>query len=174
MQRIAVMLVAALAVSSAFAADFKPAHKLTNSKFQALYNSFNRFGSQGVGSGAYTITRKTDAHGRSEKQLRYDMLKEMLHRKSGAFLDEGIELREVPHSAAGAAQAVATLSDWDQEERPYKQLTSALKTALADKAILVYSGSGSGNNTMAVMICVYDTAHDQVAYLMLSNFGSDD
>jgi hypothetical protein len=164
----------AVATGAVTASDFRPARKLANPRLQKLYDTMKTFDGEWARCGAHRVTRPSDPRGRTPKELRRDTLKEALHRFSGAFLDEGVSLREAFHNAAGARFAVGILQEFEQnDERPWKALESALAGALGDRTLEVYAGSGSGNNTIAAMLCVYDVAHDQVVYLILSNFGSD-
>ena len=165
------MLVVLSLATGAHASDFKPVKTLKNAKLQALSEAMDKFEGRFVRSGAYTVTRKTDLNGRTEKERRKAILKETLHRYSGASLDEGIDIR----TAASAAEAVSTVNDAGQDDsQPWKPFEKAMGPAFADKSLEIYAGTGSGNNTMASMVCVYDKTNDQVVYIIFSNFGSDD
>lgn len=59
------------------------------------------------------------------------------------------------------------------DEAMSAQLQKAL-TVAAQSGLIVLSGDGSGNNTMASIIAVVDPLNNEMMYLMNSNFGSDD
>ena len=160
--------------SPTLAAEFKPAKTFKNAKLKAIVAAMKAFGTQYTGTGAYSITKKSPLKGRTEAERRRDTCKETLHRYSGAMLDEGIDLRSVFKNEEGVKFALSYLTDFEQnDERPWPGLQKALSAATSDKTLEVYAGTGGGNNTMAAMLCVYDTENDQVVYLILSNFGSD-
>lgn len=173
-------LFAALAMSAqSHAAGLTQLKKPTNAALQAVIKSGDSF-SQNEASGAFRVTLASDASGRSREEQRLNALKQAIHAHFGADFSDGIKLDLEPSSEKGVQQALSDLSiDSNSngeagDEAASKALEAALRRAVADSGIELYSGSGSGNNTEATLIGLYDTKNDELIFVGFSNFGSED
>jgi hypothetical protein len=165
------ILLVGLTVSAATASEFKRIQKTSNRKVTALRGAMKALVlSDYVLMETYKVTKKSAAHGRTPEQLSLDILKEALQRRTHGAFDEGITLRTVYHSAAGARFAVLALRESEENgDLPWSELQTALEKALTDRTVDVRVGTATGADVMAAILAVYDTVSDEVSFLVFSN-----
>lgn len=125
-------------------------------------------------STAYKAAPDAAKPGETPAQTIERLAKFSLHRDYPITGDEdGYDLAVVSPNTPDAKLESTLDQDWIEQTGKGTQAMAALAQALKD-GLLVLSGSGSGNNTMASIIVVADPASMEFVTLMNSNFGSDD
>ena len=129
-----------------------------------------------VVAGAFKVIQVSPTKlGETPKDTYARVLKNTLHRKWPITGDEGgYSLNAYTHMISDQQlNKEFTYLSWISDRDGAKaKLTGMIHKALA-AGLIVYIGGGSGNNTGAEIIAIADTTSREMAFLMESNFGSD-
>jgi hypothetical protein len=182
----AILVSIALAFAApAFGHDFKSIKSFSDKTMRNTYAAAQKVQKersklfQNIGGGtviaAYEIEKISPKRqkGETQEQLYIRVLKARLHTDYPITGDDG----GYRVSRVKSGQEVeASLGDafTDSTNVPSApELIDGLKAA-ADKGLMVLTGDGSGNNTVASFVAVVDVKNQELFYLLDSNFGSDD
>lgn len=152
------------------AATFAKVEKAGNPKLAAVRAAFQPFHTEYTLVRLYEVTRKNAPNGRTPAQVREATMKEALHRSSSGSFDEGVSLRKVFASDAGAGYAIGVLQKGvDNPGLPWAAAKKALRQALDDRTLDVRVGGGNGADVMADILSIYDTERDELYFIAFSN-----
>jgi hypothetical protein len=167
----AVLALCALVLATpSTAATFARTEKATNPKLAAVRAAFKPFQTEYTLVRLFKITKKNAPNGRTPSQVREATMKEALHRSSSGSFDEGISLRRVHVSDAGAAYAIGILEKGvDNPSLPWAAAKKALRAALDEQKLDVRVGGGNGADVMADILSIYDAANDELYFIAFSN-----
>ncbi|MGZ3723760.1 MAG: hypothetical protein ACXVA9_12545 [Bdellovibrionales bacterium] len=146
---------------------------------QAFTNAANKANS-GSSSGstvykAYSVTEIKPPQGKKESDadLYIRIAKAVMHRDFPITGDDGgYDVKLISKKSELKNLGDIFTQDTDGMADPVKELQTQLQAAI-DSGLLVYSATGSGNNTMASVLIVAYPATGELFYVMDSNFGSD-
>jgi len=184
------LLLAAIALQTpAHAHSFKPIKKATapqTEKIRAAIAEASasltaRIGDFGGGAPyeAYKVTKISPARGDEETDVEVfqRIIEASLHRDYPITGDEdGYSLARYTDPKDFERAVPDGFSDHADDDEAMEKcvaMVKLLKASLKNKNLFVYMGTGSGNNTFADIIAVYDKKNNEFIYFVRSNFGSD-
>lgn len=170
----------ALGVALSFSAEasvMRPIRQPTNSRLASLVSTlspeWNKSGNCYKIAMAKVVS-PAEAHGRSVDEVRSSMVKESLHRFSGAYMDDGIDM-DVMNSSSQLSQD-NTRNSFDHQtqgsEFKLQELMTEVGGMSTERNFVVYSGDASGKKTSSQLIAVYDVANSEIVSFVSGNFAS--
>ena len=179
MRKMIVSLFVFLSAAAASAHNLQSVQSVSNpaqAEFLKVANAVNADNTQFTAVAAYKIKEVKPARkaGESLEDMYIRVLKAALHRDYPITGDDGGYGFNVIKAGSSADEIARQMDDWvDTESEVGAGLIPALQKSL-QQGLVVLSGSGSGNNTMAVILAVVNPQTQEMVYLVYSNFGSDD